>query len=169
MPVDSFTCKRGQRGDPYAGSVAKMAREHRLLSIHWEVTYRCNETCSHCYLDVLPPGVHPPDELTTDEAKQLLDQAVDITRQHGGKFVLLVVPIRSQTLAPDPNIEAHYQQVMSAFARAKGIPEIDLLRAFVENRDDGLFVDDYHPTEIGHSIAAIEMLEQLDAQAVLPR
>ena len=101
--------------------------------------------------------------------KQLLDQAVDVTRQQGAKFVLLVFPIRSQTLAPDPNIEAHYQQVMSAFARAKSIPEIDLLRAFTENRDDGLFVDDYHPTEIGHSIAAIEMLEQLDAQAVLPQ
>lgn len=101
--------------------------------------------------------------------QQLLDQTIDVTRQHGGKFVLVVFPIRSQTLAPDPNIETHYQQVMAAYARDKGILEVDLLRAFTENRDQDLFVDDYHPTEIGHSIATIEMLEQLDAQAVLPK
>jgi hypothetical protein len=104
-----------------------------------------------------------------DTTERLLDQVVETTRQHDSKFVLVVFPIRSQTLAPDPNIEAHYQQVMAAYAHKKGIPEIDLLRAFTENRDDGLFVDDYHPTEIGHSIAAIEMLEQLDAQGVLPK
>jgi hypothetical protein len=104
-----------------------------------------------------------------DTTEHLLDQAVQTTRQNGAKLVLVVFPIRSQTLAPDSNIEAHYQQVIGAYARKQGLPEIDLLRAFTENRDEELFVDDYHPTEIGHSIAAIEILEQLDAQAVLPK
>ena len=103
-----------------------------------------------------------------DTTRQLLDQMVDTTHQRNAKFALAVFPIRSQTLARDPNIEARYQQVMAGYARAKGIPSIDLLKAFTENRDDELFVDDYHPTEIGHSIAMIEMIEQLDAQGVLP-
>ena len=102
-----------------------------------------------------------------ETTRQLLDQMVDATRQQG-KFALVVFPIRSQTLAPDPNIEARYQQVIDGYARAKGIPAIDLLKAFTENKDDELFVDDYHPTEMGHAIATIEMLGQLDAQGVLP-
>lgn len=101
--------------------------------------------------------------------RQLLDQTIEITRQHGARFVLVVFPIRSQTLAPDPNIETRYQQVINEYARARGIPAVDLLKAFTENRDQELFVDDYHPTEVGHSIAMIEILEQLDAQGVLPK
>src|SRR5512136_1208648 len=51
-----------------------------------------------------------------DTTQRLLDQVVDTTRQHGIKLVLLVFPIRSQTLAPDPVIEAHYQQVIARYA-----------------------------------------------------
>ena len=42
--------------NPYARLVSTMARQHRLLSVHWELTYRCNETCTHCYLDVFKPN-----------------------------------------------------------------------------------------------------------------
>lgn len=48
--------------------------EHRLLSVHWELTYRCNERCTHCYLDVLPPGAKLPGELSTEEAQRVLDE-----------------------------------------------------------------------------------------------
>lgn len=49
-----------------------------LYSVHWEVTYRCNERCVHCYN---PGAAHAPgeharretDELTTAEALTLLD------------------------------------------------------------------------------------------------
>jgi radical SAM protein with 4Fe4S-binding SPASM domain len=60
--------------NPYTRILAKIARQHRLLSVHWELTYRCNATCTHCYLDVLPANSFARNELTTTEAKQLLDQ-----------------------------------------------------------------------------------------------
>jgi lysophospholipase L1-like esterase len=103
-----------------------------------------------------------------DTTQRLLDQMVALTRRRGVKFALLVLPIRSQTLAPDPTIESHYQQVLARYAHDQGVPEIDLLKAFTENRDQELFVDDYHPTEIGHSIVMVETLKQLDAQGLLP-
>lgn len=52
--------------------------QHRLLSVHWELTYRCNERCTHCYLDVLPPSAHVPHELTTDEAKRVIDELAQL-------------------------------------------------------------------------------------------
>lgn len=62
----------------YDQIVLKTKREHRLLSVHWELTYRCNERCTHCYLDVLPPGAQVPGELTTEEAYQLIDQLAEL-------------------------------------------------------------------------------------------
>jgi lysophospholipase L1-like esterase len=74
----------------------------------------------------------------------------------------MVFPVRSQTFEPDPTLETNYQQVLAGYAREKGIPEIDLLRAFTENRDDGLYLDgdNVHPDEIGYSVTAIEMMDQ---------
>lgn len=63
--------------DPYQRLLAESQRRHRLVSVHWELTYRCNERCTHCYLDVLPPGAHVPGELTTEEALNLVDQIAD--------------------------------------------------------------------------------------------
>jgi radical SAM protein with 4Fe4S-binding SPASM domain len=40
------------------------------LSALFELTGRCNLDCGHCYLDI----AHPPDELSTDEAKRVVDQ-----------------------------------------------------------------------------------------------
>lgn len=40
--------------------------------ISWNVTYRCNLRCAHCYMDSGDGGGAP--ELTTDEAKMLIDQ-----------------------------------------------------------------------------------------------
>jgi AdoMet-dependent heme synthase len=42
------------------------------LSVHIDVTYRCNERCSHCYLDHDDKG-----EMTTSEIRDLLDQLAD--------------------------------------------------------------------------------------------
>ena len=39
------------------------------LSVHLDVTYRCNERCEHCYLDHEGDG-----EMTTAEIKRVLDQ-----------------------------------------------------------------------------------------------
>ncbi len=60
--------------NPYQEIVARTSEQHRLFSVHWELTYRCNERCSHCYLNVLSPDAVPPDELTTSECLRILDE-----------------------------------------------------------------------------------------------
>src|SRR5215475_10143554 len=42
------------------------------LSVHLDVTYRCNERCVHCYLDHDDHG-----EMTTAEIRDVLDQLAD--------------------------------------------------------------------------------------------
>ena len=39
------------------------------ISVHFDLTYRCNERCVHCYLDHEDHG-----ELTTSEVKDVLDE-----------------------------------------------------------------------------------------------
>ena len=55
-----------------------MARQHRLLSLHWELTYRCNEVCTHCYLDVFKPNARIAGELTLAQGQHLLDEAASM-------------------------------------------------------------------------------------------
>ena len=42
------------------------------ISVHLDITYRCNERCEHCYLDHDDKG-----EMTTEEIKRILDQLAD--------------------------------------------------------------------------------------------
>jgi len=42
------------------------------ISVHLDITYRCNERCVHCYLDHDDHG-----EMTTEEIRNLLDQLAD--------------------------------------------------------------------------------------------
>ncbi len=58
----------------YNEILQRTKKQHRLLSVQWELTYRCNERCTHCYLDVMAPGAKVPGELSTEEAKQTIDE-----------------------------------------------------------------------------------------------
>ncbi len=42
------------------------------MSVHFDITYRCNERCVHCYLDHDDHG-----EMTTPEIKRVLDELAD--------------------------------------------------------------------------------------------
>jgi radical SAM protein with 4Fe4S-binding SPASM domain len=59
-----------------SGLIVKMAAKalklNVPLSVHLDLTYRCNERCIHCYLDHDDHG-----EMTTAEIKDLLDQMAD--------------------------------------------------------------------------------------------
>ena len=55
-----------------AEMVAKALKLNIPLSVHLDLTYRCNERCIHCYLDH-----HDHGEMTTAEIKDLLDQMAD--------------------------------------------------------------------------------------------
>jgi AdoMet-dependent heme synthase len=61
--------------NPYARMISTMAKQHRLLSVHWELTYRCNEACTHCYLDVFKPNARVAGELTLERGLRFLDEA----------------------------------------------------------------------------------------------
>ena len=52
-----------ENATPYDHLVAQTRKQHRLFSVHWELTYRCNQKCSHCYLDVCSPASPALDEL----------------------------------------------------------------------------------------------------------
>ncbi len=78
--------------DRYQAILLKSQNQHRLVGVHWELTYRCNEKCTHCYLDVLAPGAKVPGELTLEEAKRVIDElaelgALTITFSGGEIFV----------------------------------------------------------------------------------
>ena len=60
--------------NPYQQVLRQAEQMHRLFSVHWELTYRCNQHCSHCYLDVLEPGSAVPEELSTQECLSIIDQ-----------------------------------------------------------------------------------------------
>jgi MoaA/NifB/PqqE/SkfB family radical SAM enzyme len=50
------------------------------ISVHLDITYRCNERCEHCYLDHEDKG-----EMQTDEIKRILDQLAE-----AGVFFLVI-------------------------------------------------------------------------------
>lgn len=104
-----------------------------------------------------------------ETTRQLLDQMLELVRRRHVKFALIVFPTREQTSTPDPRLEARYQRVLADYARAQNIPAIDLLDVFTQHNAQDLFIDSYHPTEIGHALAANAILEQLDALGLLPR
>lgn len=63
---------------PYDQIVNRTRQQHRLFSAHWELTYRCNQQCSHCYLDVCPPQSAALDELSTPECFRLVDELAEL-------------------------------------------------------------------------------------------
>ena len=82
----------GAKASPYSRIVSKLLRQHRLLSVHWELTYRCNETCTHCYLDVFKPNATVAGELSTEQVVDGLDQcaamgALNVTFSGGEALV----------------------------------------------------------------------------------
>lgn len=66
----------------YNQIIAKTREQHRLFSVHWELTYRCTERCSHCYLDVRPASASLPDELNTAECCRVLDELAALGTLH---------------------------------------------------------------------------------------
>lgn len=48
--------------------ISRTVQKHRPLSVHFDLTYRCNERCVHCYLDHDDHG-----ELTTGECLNVLE------------------------------------------------------------------------------------------------
>ncbi|MGA9772139.1 MAG: radical SAM protein [Blastocatellia bacterium] len=75
---DKEAAGRFNHQNAYNQIIARTEETHRLFSAHWELTYRCNEQCSHCYLDVLPVNQDVPGELSTDECFRVIDELVEL-------------------------------------------------------------------------------------------
>src|SRR6202043_2296811 len=67
---------RFSQGESMSALIAEMAAKalklNIPLSVHLDLTYRCNERCIHCYLDH-----HDHGEMTTVEIKDLLDHMAE--------------------------------------------------------------------------------------------
>lgn len=77
MSVEGPASQPGE-ANLYEQFVAQSGKAHRLLSAHWELTYRCNEKCTHCYLDVFAPNAIVPGELTTEECLRIIDELAEL-------------------------------------------------------------------------------------------
>jgi AdoMet-dependent heme synthase len=90
VPLQNSISELPQRD--YARLVARTQEEHRLFSAHWELTYRCNEKCSHCYLDVFPANAEVFGELTTEQCFHVIDELAELGVLHllfsGGEILV---------------------------------------------------------------------------------
>ncbi len=77
MSVEGPASQPGE-ANLYEQFVAQSGKTHRLLAAHWELTYRCNEQCTHCYLDVFAPNSVVPGELTTEECFHIIDELAEL-------------------------------------------------------------------------------------------
>ena len=67
-------------GHPLLRRAVERAAEHLIpLQVSMELTYRCNLSCKHCYVDC-----RPKDELALEEVKDILDQL----RAEGALYLL---------------------------------------------------------------------------------
>ncbi len=64
-----------RRGLPLAGEAREVDTRHRPIYAVWEVTLRCDLACRHCGSRA---GRARPDELTTDEALDLVRQMAEL-------------------------------------------------------------------------------------------
>ena len=59
-------------------SAAPTQEKYVPLVLSWNVTLRCNLKCSHCYINAKESKL--PDELSTDAAKMLIHQIIEVSR-----------------------------------------------------------------------------------------
>src|SRR2546429_2895337 len=97
------------------------------FAVHFDVTYRCNERCIHCYLDHDDHG-----EMTTSEIKGLLDQIAEagtflLTFSGGGNFIRRVI-FELLEYAPGVlfNVKNKNKAVVVRQAGAEGLVELGI-------------------------------------------
>lgn len=65
----------------YSPTSTVTSEKHIPLIISWNVTRKCNLKCSHCYINASSESqkVKSTDELTTEQAKNLMDQIAEVS------------------------------------------------------------------------------------------
>lgn len=85
MSIESCAQNAGLDGDSLMQLIALKAERRRVpLNVHFELTYRCNEQCIHCFC-VVPHGQEEEAkkrELTYDEITRVLDDLAEMGGLH---------------------------------------------------------------------------------------
>jgi lysophospholipase L1-like esterase len=111
----------------------------------------------------------PRDRDTDDiEWRWLAERYGEISEQAariGAIMAVVALPYPAQL---DGQADANLQRRLSAIGLSGGWKTIDLLPPFVAAKDDRLFLDLWHPTPLGHQLAAAHILDALACDGLLP-
>jgi hypothetical protein len=102
-----------------------------------------------------------------DDALDCLARLARDCHVRGVPVVLVVFPSLPQMNRPDPLPEA--QAELAALAEREGFILVDLLPRYAEAGEAALLPSDKsHPSPLGHTLAARELMAALEAAGVLP-
>lgn len=112
-------------------------------------------------IDPPPPELEKAWQETLGELKELQTKV----KAQNRPFWIVMFPLREQ-VERDSGLDAP-QKRLAQFCQQNGIVFVDLLEAFRAKRRKGvemasLFLDNDHPTQTGHNLAASELLRALD-------
>jgi radical SAM protein with 4Fe4S-binding SPASM domain len=151
--------------------ISRTVRKHRPLSVHFDLTYRCNERCVHCYLDHDDQG-----ELTTTECMAVLEELAKagtlfLTFSGGEIFLradLYEILAAARRLHFDVSLKSN--ALMITPARAARLRELGVRRAQISVYSDIPEVHDaitQVPGSLRRTLAAIPMLLEQGLQVKL--
>ncbi len=117
------------------------------------------------WLEAFAPRDRPGDEV---EWRWLAGRYGEIARQAsriGARMAVVGLPYPAQLEGP---ADANLQRRLAAIGDSGGWETIDLLPTFRAADRTGLFLDLWHPTELGHQLAAQHILDALACDGLLP-
>ena len=111
---------------------------------------------------------YPSEEIERnwEQVQTHLSEITDLAAKNGFRVLLVVLPFRFQIEEDDP-IRIPQDRLID-LGNQIGMPVLDLLPVFRENRDSDLFLDTNHPTETGHRLVAEEIYEYMEKTGILP-
>jgi AdoMet-dependent heme synthase len=148
--------------------IARTVRKRRPLSVHFDLTYRCNERCVHCYLDHEDHG-----EMTTGECVDALEQlakagAFFLTFSGGEIFLrpdLEELLVAARRLRFDVSLKTN--ALLITPARAEMLKRHGVRRVQISIYSNEAAIHDAItkvPGSLRRSLAAIPLLQELGIQ-----
>jgi hypothetical protein len=93
------------------------------------------------------------------------DEIAEQAARIGAHMTVVALPYPAQL---DGQADANLQRRLAAIGRSGGWETIDLLPPFLAAGDTELFLDLWHPTKLGHRLAAQHILDTLACDNLLP-
>lgn len=144
--------------------VSRTVERHRPLNVHFDLTYRCNEKCVHCYLDHEDHG-----EMTTAEVCGALDQLAEagslfLTFSGGEVFLrkdFFAILEHARSLHFDVSLKTN--ALLITRARAAWLRALGVHRVQISIYSGDPFVHDaitLAPGSFNRTLAAIRLLKE---------